>query len=274
MAAPRRVKAVVFDLDDTLLHDDLSISPFTVQTMLEAQRSGMHVIAASGRAQMSMKPFVDRLGSLSVYIACNGAEIRSAENDELIHGEFFSAQTAREIASFGAEHHVYAQTYDGSHFYYNEHSEYAERYAAASVLTGVYVGDLRTFIREERNKILMMADERKIADMLQEARARFRGRVSVTCSKPYFLEFNPLRATKGIALEYAASLLGFSLAETIAFGDSLNDLPMLETAGWSVAVSNARREVREQCDDVCGTNGEDGVAHYLSERVLNRRERI
>ena len=42
-------------------------------------------------------------------------------------------------------------------------------------------------------------------------------------------------------------------------------LAMLCAAGWSVAVSNAREEVRSQCSDVCGTNNQDGVARYLAD---------
>ena len=136
------------------------------------------------------------------------------------------------------------------------------------MLKGVYVGDLRQFIREPRSKILMMAEEETVAQMLVLARKRFDGRVSVTCSKPYFLEFNPLTATKGIALRKAAELLGLAPENFIVFGDSLNDLSMLKIAGVSVAVSNGRPEIRSACDAVCLSNEEDGVARCLAEKIL------
>ena len=105
--------------------------------------------------------------------------------------------------------------------------------------------------------------------MLAEARRRFEGRVSITCSKPWFLEFNPVRATKGIALGFAADYLGISVKDIIAFGDSLNDVAMFEAAGRSVAVANARKDVQPLCDEICGSNNDDGVARYLSEHFLS-----
>ena len=263
------MKAAAFDLDDTLLRDDLSISDFTVNTFRRLDASGFRLIAASGRAQLSMKPFVEKLGCVCLYIACNGAEIYDGADHSLLHSETYSMELAHEIAAFGSRYNCYAQTYGGDRFFFNQHSVYADRYAAVSCLKGEYVGDLRSYIREPRNKILMMAEPEQIAQMLQEARRLFAGRVSVTCSKPWFLEFNPLRATKGIALRAVAGRLGIAAEEIVAFGDSLNDLPMLKAAGRSVVVANGRPDVREQCDEVCLSNEEDGVARYLAEHYLS-----
>ena len=68
-------KAAAFDLDDTLLHDDLSISEYTKDVFRQLHAKGFLLIAASGRSRMSIKPFVDGLGCICLYIACNGAEI-------------------------------------------------------------------------------------------------------------------------------------------------------------------------------------------------------
>ena len=142
------------------------------------------------------------------------------------------------------------------------------------MLPGECVGDLTAFIREPRSKILMMAEEDTVARMLVLGRERFANRASVTCSKPYFLEFNPLKATKGIALEKTASLLGLAPENFAVFGDSLNDLPMLRIAGLSVAVANARPEVISSCDEVCASNNDDGVAGFLAQHFLNNAEEV
>ncbi len=262
-AAIGQIRAVAFDLDDTLLRDDLSISDETVDTFRILHEHGIRILPASGRAQMSMKPFVERVGHAAMCIACNGAEIWDGGLSRLLYQETFSAELGREIARFGQSHGCYAQTYAGDSFFYNEHSFWAERYAASSLLKGVFVGDLAEFIREPRTKILMMDAPEKIAVLLAEAREQFAGRLSVTCSKPFFLEFNPLKATKGNALELVAKKLGFTAENVMAFGDSLNDLSMLEAAGWSVVVANGREELKPLCRSVCPSNQEDGVAHFL-----------
>ena len=262
------LKAAAFDLDDTLLRDDLSISSRTIAVFERLASSGFLFIAASGRTRMSMKPFVDQLSCVSLCISCNGAEVWDPQTGQVFSRELFPVSLGREIAAFGNEYSCYAQTYSDDRFYFNEYSEYSRRYAFASRLPGEFVGDLTEFIREPRSKILMMADEEKISAMLSDARKRFAGRASVTCSKPYFLEFNPVNATKGNALQKAADRLGISVKDIAAFGDSLNDLPMLEISGRSVAVANARPEVIAFCSDICPSNQEDGVACFLSENVL------
>lgn len=263
-----RLKAAAFDLDDTLLRDDLSISDHTIDVFRRLHSGGFLFIAASGRTRMSMKPFVDELGCISLCISCNGAEVWNPDTDHVYFREVFPVELCREIARFGNEHGCYAQTYSDDRFYFNEYSEYSVRYASTSKLPGEYVGDLVDFIREPRSKILMMAETEKIAAMLSEAKKQFDGRASVTCSKPYYLEFNPMEATKGNALKKSAALLGIPLSGIAAFGDSLNDLSMLEAAGCSVAVANARPEILSLCSRKCLSNQEDGVARWLAENAL------
>ena len=264
----RPIRAAAIDLDDTVLRDDLTISPLTLDIFQRLHTSGFIFVAASGRTLMSMKPFTDRIGCVSLCIACNGALIWDPATGVVLHRETFSADLGREIARFGNEFGCYAQTYSDDRFYYNRVCRYSRLYSSASMLPGECVGDLEHYIREPRTKILMMADEVKIAHMMAAALERFEGRAAVTCSKPYFLEFNPPNATKGIALEKASAMLGLSLRDFAAFGDSLNDLPMLRVAGRSVAVANARPEVLSACDAVCLSNQKDGVARYLADIIL------
>ena len=263
------MKAVVFDLDDTLLRDDLTISDYSVRVFRSLHDKGCHIIAASGRSQFSMKPYIEQLGCVSAYISCNGAEIWEMPSHRLVSQELFSMELSREIALFAEENDCYAQVYEGKNFYFNRYGPWAERYAAATRLTGIFVGKLSEYIHEPRNKVLLIDQERKIADLYTEALHRFQERASVTCSKPIYLEFNPLNASKGKALETVCTLLGIRCDDTIAFGDSLNDLSMLQKAGVGVSVSNGWKEIIPFCDDVCPGNNEDGPARYLNEHYLN-----
>ena len=271
MKAGSELRAVAFDLDDTILRDDLTISDYTVYVLRRLHSDGYCIIAASGRARLSMKPYVDQIGCVNAYISCNGAEIWDGPSGSLIRQELFSAETAREIACFAEVHDCYAQTYEDDRFCFNRYGEYADRYALSARLKGVYVGKLSDYIQEPRNKILLMDDEARIAVLYKEAAIRFSGRASVTCSKPFYLEFNPVRATKGIALDALAEHLGILPGQIVAFGDSLNDLSMLRTAGISVTVSNGWQEIRPYCDHICGSNNEDGPAHFLDDLIYAGR---
>ena len=260
------VDAIAFDLDDTLLRDDRSISPYTLSVLRQAAEKGIRVIPASGRTRDSMRGFVDQIGCATCFISCNGAEVWSPEK-VLLMQELLDVPLALEVARFAEDHGCYAQTYAEDCFFYNREGAWARAYAESSELRGVYVGPLTDYIAQPTPKILMMDTPERIAALLREAQSAFAGRLSLTCSKPYFLEANPLRATKGNALCWCAARFGFSMAHAVAFGDSLNDLSMLTAAGRGVAVANARPDVLAQVRATCGSNQEDGVARYIEQFI-------
>ena len=82
-------------------------------------------------------------------------------------------------------------------------------------------------------------------------RAHFDGRLFISKSLPYFLEFASPEVTKGSGLAFLAERLGFTAAETVAFGDGENDVELLEWAGYGVAVENATDRVLAIADLVC-----------------------
>jgi hydroxymethylpyrimidine pyrophosphatase-like HAD family hydrolase len=77
------------------------------------------------------------------------------------------------------------------------------------------------------------------------------------------MEILPPGVTKGSALGRAADLLGFTSADTIAFGDMPNDIPMLIWAGRGVAMGNADHRVKAVADEVAPAHDDDGVAAVL-----------
>jgi Cof subfamily protein (haloacid dehalogenase superfamily) len=82
------------------------------------------------------------------------------------------------------------------------------------------------------------------------------------------LELNWHTADKGRGLRILSEYLNVPDNDTIAFGDSSNDLTMLQAAGVGVAMGNAAEELKALCDAVTLSNEDDGVAVYLERYVL------
>jgi hydroxymethylpyrimidine pyrophosphatase-like HAD family hydrolase len=84
-------------------------------------------------------------------------------------------------------------------------------------------------------------------------------------------------AHKGSALEFFAARLGVAQSRTLAVGDDVNDIAMLEWAGYSVVMSHANEETRTHADAVLpGTNGRaapEQLAEYLLQLARLRRYR-
>ena len=82
-------------------------------------------------------------------------------------------------------------------------------------------------------------------------KARFGGRLYISKSLPYFLEFASPEVNKASGLEFLAEHLGFARERTVAFGDGENDVELVEWAGYGVAVANAHDRVLAVADFVC-----------------------
>lgn len=264
------IRAIAFDLDDTLLRPDNTISPYTVDVLTRAAGQGIRIIPASGRTFGSMMKAVPPIVHLaSCLVSCNGSEVWSPQGETIMQ-ELLPVEVAHEVADFAAARGVYCQTYAPDRFFYTVENEWAASYAKLSSLQGECVGDLTAFIRKPVTKLLMMDEPERVAVLLKEAQALFGSRASLTCSKPYFLECNPLRATKANALAWCAEHFGFTMDELVCFGDSLNDVSMLQAAGTGVAVANAREDVKALGFPLCRANSEDGVAHYIEDNILSK----
>ena len=95
------------------------------------------------------------------------------------------------------------------------------------------------------------------------------GVCEITTSGTPFVEITALGSDKASGLEKTATQLGFAAAETIAFGDNHNDLPMFRWVGHAVAMGNSVDGVKAEAHSVTLSNTEHGVAHYL-EKLLER----
>jgi len=261
-----QIDTIVTDLDDTLLNDDAELSPYTLDVMKRAQKKGVRLIPASGRTSASMLRFMLELNTGLPYIACNGGEL--VNPDHTVMQSFdFTPEKAREIVHYLREHHFYTQCYRGNHFYYDVECDASVSYKNSSHMNGHAVSDLEAFIDFPTPKILSVQTPEEVARMYLVIQTVFPD-VGFTISKPYFLEAQPEGISKGSALHRLAGLLGLSPEHTLVFGDSLNDVTMLQYAVHSVAMGNARDDVKSEARYVCATNAEDGVARFIEQHVL------
>lgn len=73
---------------------------------------------------------------------------------------------------------------------------------------------------------------------------------------------------KGTGVRLVAEKLGFDIADTIGFGDSMNDLEMITTVGTSVCMANGSPKLKELSDIVCPAVEEDGMAEAFEQLGL------
>lgn len=73
---------------------------------------------------------------------------------------------------------------------------------------------------------------------------------------------------KGRGVALVAKELGVDMADTVGFGDSMNDLEMIETVGTSVVMANGSETLKRRADIVCPAVTEDGLAKAFRDLKL------
>ena len=116
--------------------------------------------------------------------------------------------------------------------------------------------------------ILVLPTEAETDATVAAIEARFGDAVYATKSHPNFAEVINPQVNKGVALAAVAAHLGVAQAETMAVGDGMNDLPMLQWAGLGVAMGQAYPQVRAAADVVTASLADDGLAQAIERYIL------
>jgi hydroxymethylpyrimidine pyrophosphatase-like HAD family hydrolase len=128
------------------------------------------------------------------------------------------------------------------------------------------IAEVEELMSEPAAKLLVRHPNWHSDDLLARIEPLVGHRVAASHSGGHSLvEISASGVSKAAMLADFAADSGIPAAETIAFGDSLNDLPMLAWAGTSYGVGNAHAEVLAVVDVICPTNDEDGVATVLED---------
>jgi hydroxymethylpyrimidine pyrophosphatase-like HAD family hydrolase len=153
--------------------------------------------------------------------------------------------------------------YVDDELYVAEVTPEARAYADFQDLAIHPVGDLLAWLSKPPTKLVAVGDPEALDGLEQRTKAHFDGRLYISKSLPFFLEFASPEVTKASGMEFLAEHMGFARERTVAFGDGENDVELLEWAGYGVAVERAHERVLAVADLVCPGPEEEGVAQVL-----------
>ena len=199
-----------------------------------------------------------------ILMAYNGGWIVDAGTGHTLYELHMERKIVKQFLSFLQELPVTVILDDGRQFYVTDRYGYMVEYECWNNNMGcVEAVHLETCLEFDPVKILMSVKPDQLSAVQEEIRARLPELFTVVQTAPFYLEIIPREINKGDGLKQICRALQIDISETIAFGDSENDIPMLRAAGIGVAMGNAVRAVQETADDVTLSNNEDGIAYYL-----------
>jgi Cof subfamily protein (haloacid dehalogenase superfamily) len=264
--APR---LVAFDVDGTLVGRDLVVSPAVGDAIARMQAAGVTGCLVTGRMYRATVPFARELGLDAPIICYQGAAIIDPTTDEVLAHSALANELVRELIGITERDGMHLQLYRNDEYYCESRNRFSELYASLSMTQPVIVPSLReAFAYSPATKAVVVADEPVAAEYAVKLREQFEGRANVTRSLPEFVEVLDPAVDKGVALRFVAGRLGIGIDQTMAIGDSWNDAPLLEAAGFAVAMGSSPPELRAVADAVVGDVEHDGVAEAIEKYVL------
>ena len=265
------IKLFVTDIDGTLLVTGRAISQKNLRAVHEMIDAGVVFTLATGRMYRATLPIARALGVDVPLITYNGALIKSTAG-EVIHEDGLPADLVLELIEFAEERGWHLQTYAGDQLRYARRNELSEGYETAVNVKGEAVGwdGLKKFSAGSYKALLVTNGAAASNEGIEILTAAFGDRIDAVKSNPQYVEITSKGVSKAAALKLLAARYGLSIEETLAIGDSGNDVPMLRAAGVGVAMGNASDEVKAACRYVTGLCAEDGFAAAFDRFVFNR----
>ena len=264
---------VAVDMDGTLLHNDKSISDYTINVLRKIVEKGILLVPASGRPLNGMKAAVlNNVKGIKYAICSNGAMLMDVQKEKSISETGIPIEKALEALTYLEQFPVavYVHTDRGTFRAEGwEKTGLSEKYPYIRFSEG-NVKNLGEFLKTSGVNVMKMGafvltDE--LAQKLLEKGSPIPG-IAFLRTGDGIIELNSTNASKGNSLYILCEKLGIQLENVLAIGDNENDISMLQAAGISAAMENAEDDVKQAAKFVAGNNEEDGAAHFLEEWVL------
>ena len=251
---PYRLAA--FDIDGTLVGPSGRLSPATIEAVEWLAERGVRIAVATARPYELALPTVAPLaGVITAVVAAAGADIRRADGEPIAQTPL-PAAAAHAIAELcdAQDWRVVTGTAAGA-FRRLPTPETQGPAATVASLTDVALDQAYVIAPfTSPDDPAFCALEATVKD------AGLRAERALTSSGREIVAVTSAAAGKGPALRRLCDAFGIPLAEAVAFGDTEVDLPMIEVAGYGVAMGDAPPSLKAAADLVTGTAAEDGVA--------------
>lgn len=270
-AAGADIRLIVTDMDGTLLDDDKRVPDGLWEVLARLRERGVLFSPASGRQYATLAREFAEVADGMVFIAENGTYV--VRDGEELSSDPMAPDVVGEVVA--AVRRLAAGGVDVGAVVCGKRSAYVER-ADEAFLAEVRKYYLRHQVVEDvaavDDDVLKVAlfDFGSAEATTAPALAPFADTHQVVVSGEHWVDVMNRTANKGAALRRLQRELAITPAQTMVFGDYLNDLEMLDAADWSFAMAGAHPEVVRRARHLAPSNNDNGVLRTVV-RLLDLR---
>ncbi|WXR62748.1 Cof-type HAD-IIB family hydrolase [Peptostreptococcaceae bacterium AGR-M142] len=288
------MKLIAIDLDGTLLNSKKEIKIENINSINKAIKNNIHVIIATGRSYQDAKAIINSYGLKLPIISDNGSAIHDKDGN-LLNLIYINKDSISKICKKLEKDNYYYEisTNDkiysykrGKEILKEEHKEILTKnphlkeeldhaYELQFSQNNIEFIDSYEDIVSKDDKCLGILGVSFYKNRLEEAKNKYKEvdeNLSIFTSTTYNFEMTNKKASKGNALKFYCDKYGYDLESSMAVGDNGNDFSMIQSVGFSFAMKNAIKELKEIAKYNTLSNEESGVSKaiefYLKENKI------
>jgi Cof subfamily protein (haloacid dehalogenase superfamily) len=271
MTKLKNIKVVVSDLDGTLLNPQHKISDYTKSIFQELHNQNYLIVVATGRHHLDAMAIIETLEVPVYLVSSNGARIHSPEKEELFSFNL-NSDIVKTALSVDIDPEITVVLFKENVWQTNKLSEKLNAFQSelkyhpelVDYKTLEDFGAIKIFFAHDNHEKLVKLKDAVLVNSSEHLHHAF--------SLPTCLEFMDKSVDKAVAIMKVLEKEGFTTEEAVSFGDGFNDVQMLSSTGKGLIMGNAPVLLKETLPnlEVIKTNAEDGVAKYISSKILNR----
>lgn len=254
------IKIIFFDIDGTLVdHHTGRISDRTIDTLKQLHRNGILLCIATGRPTASLPDF----GALHFDAFCTFNGSLCYADTDIIHSNPLSPNDVQKILENTMELGLPISAALRNRLAANGFGRDLADYYQLAGLQLTVDDDFESVFKEDIYQIMVGC---KTED--HESIIRGTKDVKLAVSWDRAVDVIPLSSGKGIAISKILNYFNMDASQALAFGDSYNDMQMLQAVGTGIAMGNAPAQLKAIAADVCASVSEDGIYHYCIDHNL------
>ena len=278
MDAQVNIKMIVIDIDGTLLSPEGSITARSLEAVQAARQAGIAITLATARRYSNTAPIANELGLNTPLILYDGAIIMQHPHKAILHNHLLSANVGQQAVDVLIRHNIQPVVHP---FKETEEEIWTGPPAFDNAWVETYFASFRVQVHRmpfetlcaghpDPIRVVAFASEEVIHSLLPEITA-LECSWTITRRGNYgsaeLAIMNPA-CSKASGVIELARYLDIPLEQIMAIGDNNNDIEMLRTVGWGVAMGQASEAVKTAARAVTASNQEDGVAQAIQNYAL------
>ncbi|MFR2987473.1 MAG: Cof-type HAD-IIB family hydrolase [Faecalibacillus sp.] len=261
-------KLIALDLDGTLTDKNKNILEETKQELIKLAQKGVIIVLASGRPTAGIfkeakELTLDQVGGY--LLSFNGARVLDYKTNEVVYEQTLSSEIAHEMYDRAKAFGLSPLTYNATEIITEDMENWIQLESFTTKMNIKHVQDFKKEVNFDVNKVLITGEPAYVAQILDDFKKPYEGKMSIYRSDPYFIECMANGIDKAASLDVLCKKLGIKQEETVAFGDGYNDLSLIEYCGYGVAMENAVDEVKERANYITLSNNDNGIAYCLKQ---------